>query len=57
MICHAKLFCHSLQHGHSVFQELIGNVYELIELFLELAWQPGAPPLSVISMLGKLLLI
>ncbi|RMX55563.1 hypothetical protein pdam_00001670 [Pocillopora damicornis] len=36
----------SLQRGHSVFQELIGKVYELIELFLELAWQPGAPPLS-----------
>ena len=53
VICHAKLFCHSLQRGHSVFQELIGKVYELIELFLELAWQPGAPPLSVISMLGN----
>ena len=53
VICHAKLFCLSLQRGHSVFQELIGKVYELIELFLELAWQPGAPPLSVISMLGN----
>ena len=52
-ICHAKLFCLSLQRGHSVFQELIGKVYELIELFLDLAWQPGAPPLSVISMLGN----